>query len=172
MPQTLLLSTSYRNHLPIWHKFKLWGGGGGHCTQYTHLAGPFEFCFQIFGQLPTLRKALYHSLPLPHLVYTYHCLFLGRNALTGRMVLKVRACVTTEPGQDTSTGLRAAAPLMHVTGVLHCKDTIPKVRNKFPEKELLGLSPHSCVCERFLYSNNRCLLCCRKYVDHKSLTDI
>jgi hypothetical protein len=38
-------------------------------------------------------------------------LFPGGNALTGRMVLKVWACVTTEPGLDTFTGLRAAAIL-------------------------------------------------------------
>ncbi len=25
---------------------------------------------------------------------------------------------------------------------LHCKDTIPKIINKFPEKELRGLSPN------------------------------
>ncbi len=39
--------------------------------------------------------------------------------------------------------------------VVHCKDTIPKIRKQiFPEKELRGHSPnfpHSCLCEQFIY---------------------
>jgi hypothetical protein len=40
--------------------------------------------------------------------------------------------------------------------ILHCKDIIPKIRNKYSQgKELLGYSPsfqHSCFCERLIYS--------------------
>ncbi len=39
--------------------------------------------------------------------------------------------------------------------IWHCKDTIPKIWNKYSQ------FPHSCVCERFLYSHDRCLFCCR-----------
>ncbi len=46
------------------------------CTQYTHLASPFEFCGRIFGQWPTIKKSPIPPLPLPHLLYisTYHWL--------------------------------------------------------------------------------------------------
>jgi hypothetical protein len=43
-------------------------------TQYTHLAGPFEFCDRIFGQGPTIRKS---PIPFPHL-YIYMSLHLFR----------------------------------------------------------------------------------------------
>ncbi len=41
---------------------------------------------------------------------------------------------------------------------LHCKDTIPKVRNNTPRKGIARLQspfPHSGVCERFIYSHDR-----------------
>jgi hypothetical protein len=143
-----MLSTSYRNRLPIWHKFRLGGGGRVHHTllHSTHISRPIlSFAFKSSASCLQSGKAPYHSLPLPHLVYTYHWFFLGGNALTGRKVLKVWACVTTEPGQDTSTGLRAAATLMHVTGVIQYalqRHNTESSKQIFPEKELGGLCPN------------------------------
>jgi hypothetical protein len=71
------------------------------------------------------------------------------------MVLKVWACVTTEPGQDTSTGLRAAVTLMHVTGVLYTAETqYQKLKTNIPRRGIArpqSQFTHSCVCERFIY---------------------
>jgi hypothetical protein len=36
---------------------------------------------------------------------------------------------------------------------LHCKDNKPKIRNIFPEKDLYIV--HSCICVRFMYSDDR-----------------
>ncbi len=46
------------------------------------------------------------------------------------------------------------------TFALHCKDTnIPRKRIARPQSRF----PHSCVCERFVYSHGSvCLFCCRK----------
>ncbi len=46
----------------------------------------------------------------------------------------------------------------------HCKDTIPKIRNKYDQKRPQSQFPHSCVCERFMYvfPQSVCLFCCRK----------
>ncbi len=41
---------------------------------------------------------------------------------------------------------------------IHCKDKTPKFRNKYPRKGISGSQsqfPHSCVCERFIYSQDR-----------------
>jgi len=38
----------------------------------------------------------------------------------------------------------------------HCKDIIPKIRDKYARKGIAGPQsqfPHSCVCERFIYSH-------------------
>jgi hypothetical protein len=53
------------------------------------------------------------------------------------------------------------------TFALHCKDKIPKIRNKYSQKRNCARPqsqfPHSCVCERFIYSHGSvCLFCCRK----------
>jgi hypothetical protein len=40
----------------------------------------------------------------------------------------------------------------------HCKETIQKILNKFPSKGIVRPQyqfPHSCVCERFIYSYNQ-----------------
>ncbi len=61
-----------------------------------------------------------------------------------------------------------------------CKETIPKIRNKYFQKRNCTASvqfPHSFVCERYVYSQDRvCLFCCRKICGpilgiYKSLTD-
>jgi hypothetical protein len=43
--------------------------------------------------------------------------------------------------------------------IFHCKDTIPKIRNKYFQERNGAASvpqfPHSCVCERFIYSHHR-----------------
>jgi hypothetical protein len=45
---------------------------------------------------------------------------------------------------------------------VHCKDTVPKIRNKFAEKELSGLNPkfhiHVSVSDLFIYSHKVCKL--------------
>ncbi len=41
---------------------------------------------------------------------------------------------------------------------VNCKDTIPKIRNKYPRKEIArpqSQFSHLCVCERFIYSHVR-----------------
>jgi hypothetical protein len=51
----------------------------------------------------------------------------------------------------------------------HCKDTIPKIRKNIPRKGIArGQSqfPHSCVCERFIYFQDRSAYSAAgKYVD-------
>ncbi len=74
MPQILLLSTTTeiagqsgkKNFSRKPATGKEYSKHSAH-TQYTHLAGPFEFCGRILGQWPTIRK---NSTPLPHL-YIY-----------------------------------------------------------------------------------------------------
>jgi hypothetical protein len=75
------------------------------------------------------------------------------------------------------TELRRTIPRLS----LHWKEKMPKIRNynilrkgiTWPQSQF----PHSCVCERFIYSHLwTCLFCCRKYADlslriYKSLTD-
>jgi hypothetical protein len=65
-----------------------------------------------------------------------------------------------------------------VSKKLHCKDTIQKIQNNIPRKGIAGPSPYSCVCERFIYSQDRSACSAAgKYVDrfwyytYKSLTD-
>jgi hypothetical protein len=54
-------------------------------------------------------------------------------------------------------------------GIFHCKETIPKIRNKYSQKRYCAATvqfPHSCVCERFIYSHNRSAYSSAgKYVD-------
>ena len=51
----------------------------------------------------------------------------------------------------------------------HCKDTIPKIRNNIPRRGIARPQfqfPHSCVCERFIYSHDRSTYSAAgKYVD-------
>jgi hypothetical protein len=39
--------------------------------------------------------------------------------------------------------------------VLHCKGTILKFKTNIPRKGIARPHPHSCVCERFIYSHDR-----------------
>jgi hypothetical protein len=42
--------------------------------------------------------------------------------------------------------------------LMRCKDKIPKFRNKYSQKRNIvsqSQFPHSCVCERFIYSHDR-----------------
>ncbi len=49
-----------------------------HNTQTTHLAGPFwSFVAESSASDPQSGQAPYHSLPLPHLVYTHHWFYLS-----------------------------------------------------------------------------------------------
>jgi hypothetical protein len=58
---------------------------------------------------------------------------------------------------------------------LHCKDTILKIfETNIPRKGITrpqSQFPHSCVCDRFIYSHDRSayLFCCRKYVDRSCI---
>ncbi len=47
------------------------GGKRVHHTQYTHLAGPFEYCGRIFGQWPTVRKSLIPLRTNPSSIYLH-----------------------------------------------------------------------------------------------------
>jgi hypothetical protein len=61
------------------------------------------------------------------------------------------------PIQGKWTQLPIAEPIF--SALLHCKDTIPKIRKIFPEKKLRGFSPNSyiyvSVHERFIYFHDR-----------------
>jgi hypothetical protein len=50
---------------------------------------------------------------------------------------------------------------------MHCKDSIPKIRNKFSQKARpQSQIPHSLVCDRFIYSQNgSAYSAAGKYVD-------
>ncbi len=64
---------------------------------------------------------------------------------------------------------------------VHCKDTIPKIRNIFPEMEMRGHSPnfyiHVSVCDlQNIFPRAVCIFCCRKIAGpiveiYKSLTN-
>ncbi len=55
------------------------------------------------------------------------------------------------------------------TSTTHCKDTISKILNKYSQKRNCAgsvLIPHSCVCERFIYSQDwSAFSAAGKYVD-------
>jgi hypothetical protein len=52
---------------------------------------------------------------------------------------------------------------------LHCKDTMPKIEKNNPRKGIVrpqSQFPHSCVCERFIYSHDQSAYSAAgKYVD-------
>ncbi len=52
---------------------------------------------------------------------------------------------------------------------LHCKDTIPKIRNKYSLERNCGasvpISTFMCLRAIYIFPWSVCLLCCRKYVD-------
>jgi len=56
-----------------------------------------------------------------------------------------------------------------ISFLTHCKDTILKIWNKYSQKRNFAASeqfPHSCVCERFIYSHDRpAYSAAGKYVD-------
>ncbi len=88
-------------------------------------------------------------------------------------VLKILAldCWRTEESR-TAQRPRTRGPEGYETKiftVLHCKDKMPKIWNKYSQKRNTGPQSqflHSCICERIIYSHDGyAFFCWRKYVD-------
>jgi hypothetical protein len=67
---------------------------------------------------------------------------------------------TSEQG-PAHPALQKSLPQVSLPGpprrTVHCKDTIPKIRNKYPRKGTVRPQSqflHSCVCDRFIYSHD------------------
>jgi hypothetical protein len=88
-----------------------------------------------------------------------------------------KKCTNSEP--KTIQALQRCS--FYSKGFYSCKDTIPKIRNKYFQKRnctaSVPISTFVCVGERFIYSHNSvCLFCCSKTCGpilgiYKSLTD-
>jgi hypothetical protein len=71
----------------------------------------------------------------------------------------VTNCMATTENCCSRIGWYFASIVCHQLWLPHCKDTIPKIRNKYSQKKNCAWPQsqisHSCICGRFIYSQDR-----------------